>query len=110
MEKLNNLSSKLANKNSLNPTFDIILAITIAKIIYDIVKCWLNSKASKEEMYKMFVEGTSNNNVSVFNKIKLRVIARRHGLDKYTQFLSALGKEGISREEFFEILYEIESN
>lgn len=52
MLTLNKTSEEIANKlKSKDPSFDIILAITIAKLIYDIIVCFIKRNEDKEKSY-----------------------------------------------------------
>lgn len=79
MQNLNNLAEELTNEynNSREPQFDIILALTIGKIIFDVIsmimKCY--SKDVGEAYFKY-------QNPTLLDKVLLNGIIKKHCSNK----------------------------
>lgn len=108
MHTLNKISEDIANsinkKNSSNPTFDIILAITIAKLIYDIIMCFINRNKDKESAYEDYV------NAGPIERLVLRTYLNKYFKnheDQRSELRKFLLEEKFDKDTFFKVYDEI---
>lgn len=105
---LKNVSEKLAEKiNKENPSFDIILAITIAEIIYEIIICLIEKNKDKDIAYNRYKR------MGLIERVLIKSYVSKYfprGSVEHREVSKILIEEEFSKDTFLDVYKDILEN
>lgn len=108
MQSLNKVSEEIASKiKQKNPSFDILLAFTIGKIILDIIICFMKLQQTKESAYSRYQK------MGPIEKVIIRAYVAKYfprGSNEHEEVSKILIEEKFDKEIFESVYKEVLEN